>query len=77
VVEAGGRAACLDIVPAPSNTEWQALTKLAKQLGTRATYGTCDVTSEADVTQAFDEILREGDERGASLNSVVACVGIQ
>ncbi|KAI4924378.1 uncharacterized protein J4E92_007459 [Alternaria infectoria] len=77
VVEAGGHAACLDILPEPSNTEWQALTKLAKQLGTTATYRRCDVTSEAEVTQVLDEISREADVQGAPLNGMVACAGIQ
>lgn len=77
VVEAGGHAACLDILPEPSNTEWQALTKLANQLGTSATYRRCDVTSEAEVTQVLEEISKEGDERGAPLNGMVACAGIQ
>jgi NAD(P)-dependent dehydrogenase (short-subunit alcohol dehydrogenase family) len=77
VIEAGGHAACLDILPEPSNTEWQALTKLAKQLGTSVTYRKCDVTSEAEVTQALEEISREGDEQGAPLNGMVACAGIQ
>jgi NAD(P)-dependent dehydrogenase (short-subunit alcohol dehydrogenase family) len=77
VVEAGGHAACLDILPEPSHTEWQALTKLANQLGTTATYRKCDVTSEAEVTQVLEEISREGDERGAPLNGMVACAGIQ
>ncbi|CAN9083979.1 unnamed protein product [Alternaria alternata] len=77
VIEAGGHAACLDILPEPSNTEWQALTKLANQLGTSATYRRCDVTSEAEVTQILEEISKEGDERGAPLNGMVACAGIQ
>jgi NAD(P)-dependent dehydrogenase (short-subunit alcohol dehydrogenase family) len=77
VVEAGGHAACLDILPEPSNTEWQALTKLASQLSTTATYRRCDVTSEAEVTQVLDEISHEADEQGAPLNGMVACAGIQ
>ncbi|EOA91814.1 hypothetical protein ACJQWK_03175 [Exserohilum turcicum] len=77
VVEAGGHAACLDILPEPSEIEWQALVKLAKQLGTTATYRKCDVTSEAEVTQVLDEISQDGDSHGAPLNGMIACAGIQ
>lgn len=77
VVEAGGHAACMDILPEPSETEWQALQKLAKQVGTSATYRKCDVTSEAEVTQVLDEISQESDGHGAPLNGMIACAGIQ
>ncbi|RAR09795.1 oxidoreductase, short chain dehydrogenase/reductase family [Stemphylium lycopersici] len=77
VIEAGGHAACMDILPEPSKVEWEALQKLAKQVGTTATYRKCDVTSEADVTQVLDEISQDGDAHGAPLNGMVACAGIQ
>jgi len=77
VLEAGGHAACLDILPSPSASEWQALSTLAQQLGTTASYRKCDVTSEAEVSQALEEIAWESSHVGAPLNGMVACAGIQ
>ncbi|KAL6707715.1 hypothetical protein ACN47E_003836 [Coniothyrium glycines] len=77
VIEAGGHAACLDILPEPSVTEWQSLTKLAAQTNTSVSYRRCDVTSEAEVTQVLDEIAKDGEELGAPFHGVIACAGIQ
>jgi NAD(P)-dependent dehydrogenase (short-subunit alcohol dehydrogenase family) len=78
VVEAGGHAACLDILPEPaSSDEWDALSKLAKQTGTTVSYRQCDVTSETEVTKVLEEISQDGDEQGAPFHGMVACAGIQ
>jgi NAD(P)-dependent dehydrogenase (short-subunit alcohol dehydrogenase family) len=77
VVEAGGYAACLDILPEPSSAEWEALSKLAKQSGTTVSYRQCDVTSEKEVTCVLEEISKDGDQVGAPFHGMVACAGIQ
>ena len=77
VVEAGGHAALLDLLPAPSGPEYSQLAKLAKQSSLTVSYRKCDVTSEADVTQVLDEIEEEGSKVGAPLGGIVACAGIQ
>ncbi|PSN62397.1 NAD(P)-binding protein [Corynespora cassiicola Philippines] len=77
VVEAGGHAACMDILPEPSAAEWEALSKLAKQSGVGVSYRRCDVTSEAEVTQVIEEIVKEGDAHGTAFHGIIACAGIQ
>jgi NAD(P)-dependent dehydrogenase (short-subunit alcohol dehydrogenase family) len=77
VVEAGGHAALLDLLPEPSEPEYSALIKLAKQASVAVSYRKCDVTSEADVTQVLDEIEKDGEAHGAPLGGMIACAGIQ
>jgi NAD(P)-dependent dehydrogenase (short-subunit alcohol dehydrogenase family) len=77
VVEAGGHAALLDLLPEPSEPEYSALTRLAKQSGLTVTYHSCDVTSEADVTSVLDAIEGSGSKLGAPLGGMIACAGIQ
>lgn len=77
VIEAGGHAALLDLLPAPSEPEYSQLAKLAKQSSLTVSYRKCDVTSEADVTRVLDEIEEEGSKVGAPLGGIVACAGIQ
>ena len=77
VIEAGGHAALLDLLPSPSEPEYSALSKLAKASSLTVSYRTCDVTSEADVTRVLDEIDAEGEKLGAPLGGMVACAGIQ
>ncbi|KAF9874712.1 short chain dehydrogenase reductase family [Colletotrichum karsti] len=77
VLEAGGHAACLDILPEPSAVEWAHLTKLAKANGLSVTYHKCDITDEAATEKVFNEIADAADERGAPFWGAVACAGIQ
>ncbi|KAH7383775.1 hypothetical protein BKA66DRAFT_584221 [Pyrenochaeta sp. MPI-SDFR-AT-0127] len=77
VLEAGGHVACLDILPEPSKTEWEQLSKVAKQHSTSASYQTCDVTSEVQVANTLEKIAREADEQCAPLHGMIACAGIQ
>lgn len=77
VVEAGGHAALLDILPEPSHEEWESLQNLAKRSGASVSYRKCDVTSEADTTQALDVIAEESEKKGAPFHGMVACAGIQ
>lgn len=77
VVEAGGNVACLDILEAPSPTEWPHLNKVAKAGGRTVSYRRCDVTDEAAVEQAFLNIEDEADTLGAPFWGAIACAGIQ
>lgn len=77
VVEAGGHAACIDILPEPAADEWAGLLAAAKAAGVTATYYSCDITSELDVETVFQAITALSIEKGAELRGVVACAGIQ
>lgn len=77
VIEAGGHAALLDLLPSPSEPEYSVLRKLATASSLTVSYHKCDVTSEADVTRVLDEIEAEGEKMGAPLGGMVACAGIQ
>ena len=77
VIEAGGHAALLDLLPSPSEPEYSALQKLATASSLTVSYHKCDVTSEADVTLVLDKIEAEGEKLGVPLGGMVACAGIQ
>lgn len=77
VIEAGGHAALLDLLPEPSEPEYTALTKLAQDSLLTVSYRKCDVTSEVDVTTVLSAIEEEGVKIGAPLGGMVACAGIQ
>ncbi|KAL2169509.1 hypothetical protein VTG60DRAFT_5978 [Thermothelomyces hinnuleus] len=77
VLEAGGHAACLDILPEPAATEWAALQKIATASGLGLSYRRVDVTDEGALAAAFDEIDAEAASLGAPLYGCVACAGIQ
>jgi NAD(P)-dependent dehydrogenase (short-subunit alcohol dehydrogenase family) len=77
VVEAGGHAALLDLLPSPCEPEFSNLSAIAKKNGTTVSYNTCDVTSEVEITRILDEIEANGVQRGAPLCGMIACAGIQ
>ncbi|EED17666.1 oxidoreductase, short chain dehydrogenase/reductase family [Talaromyces stipitatus ATCC 10500] len=77
VVESGGHVACLDLLPAPSESEWAGLQKLCKPRNLTATYAKCDVTSEAEMEEVINAIEQNGIENGAPFYDMVACAGIQ
>ncbi|RDW79569.1 hypothetical protein BP6252_04207 [Coleophoma cylindrospora] len=77
VLEAGGHAACIDILPEPSATEWAALQKLAKSSKLSVSYHKCDITSEEDISKCLDEIAEAGTAANAPLTGTIACAGIQ
>ncbi|TQN67382.1 D-arabinitol 2-dehydrogenase [Colletotrichum shisoi] len=62
VLEAGGHAACLDILPEPSPVEWAHLSKLAAAAaaaagrGLSVTYHRCDITDEAATQRVFEDV---------------------
>ncbi|CAI0642040.1 D-arabinitol 2-dehydrogenase [Colletotrichum fructicola] len=77
VLEAGGHAACLDILPEPAAVEWAHLAKLAKANNLSVTYHKCDITDEPATEKIFNQIADEADQRGAPFWGAIACAGIQ
>lgn len=77
VAEAGGHVACLDILPEPAAAEWDELRYMCKAAGVTVSYVRCDVTSEIEVSRAFEEIAEKSDILGAPFAGVIACAGIQ
>ncbi|KAI7191690.1 hypothetical protein D0869_09222 [Hortaea werneckii] len=77
VIEAGGHAACLDVLEEPTASDWPILQKLAKRSGVTLTYNRCDITSEEQVSGLYEEISKHGKANNAPLAGLVACAGIQ
>lgn len=77
VLEAGGHAACLDILEAPSAVEWTALQKTAKLTGLHVSYHQCDITKEEQLSRILDGIAAEGLRLQAPFYGAIACAGIQ
>lgn len=77
VIEAGGHAACIDILPSPSASEWTSLQKLATTSNLTATYHKCDITVEDDIAATLDAVAEAGARVGAPLHGMIACAGIQ
>jgi NAD(P)-dependent dehydrogenase (short-subunit alcohol dehydrogenase family) len=77
VLEAGGDVACLDLLPEPSEEEWTAVQKTAKQRGLQATYTQCDITNEENTKKVLEDIAAEGIRRNKPLRGAITCAGIQ
>ncbi|KAH8649132.1 NADP-dependent mannitol dehydrogenase [Xylariales sp. PMI_506] len=77
VVEAGGHAACLDILPEPTQPEWEQLNAAAKSRGVTVTYQRCDVTAESEVESVLTAIAEDAISKGAVFGGCIACAGIQ
>ena len=77
VVEAGGHAACLDILPSPDEAEWARVQKLAKQARVTVTYTRVDITDEKAMVEIMEDIAHGAKEKGVRLNGCIACAGIQ
>ncbi|KAJ9490130.1 hypothetical protein VN97_g3147 [Penicillium thymicola] len=77
VLEAGGDVACLDLLPEPSEEEWSAVQKLAKQRGLQATYTQCDITNEEDTKKVLGNVAAEALRRDKPLRGAITCAGIQ
>lgn len=74
VVEAGGHAVCLDILPSPSPKEWADLQVSAKKNNVTISYDVCNITSEEEVSQKFQRIAETSP---APFSGLIACAGIQ
>jgi NAD(P)-dependent dehydrogenase (short-subunit alcohol dehydrogenase family) len=77
VIEAGGHVACIDILPAPSPSEWASLQKLANASRLKVSYHQCDITLEDSISATIDRIAEDGAKAGAPLHGTIACAGIQ
>lgn len=77
VIQAGGHAACMDILPSPAESEWSDLQALAKKSGLTVSYHSCDISKEADMRAAIGEISERGRSLKAPLKGAIACAGIQ
>lgn len=77
VLEAGADVVCLDVLTEPSAAEWQAITKLEKSTGVRASYHRCDITDEETVEKILSEVTLDAKSRGKPIRSLVNCAGIQ
>jgi NAD(P)-dependent dehydrogenase (short-subunit alcohol dehydrogenase family) len=77
VLEAGGDVACLDLLSEPSEEEWSAVQKLAKQRGLQATYTQCDITNEENTKKVLEDIAAEALCRNKPLRGAITCAGIQ
>lgn len=77
VIEAGGHAACMDILPEPAKDEWADLQAKAKLAGLTATYVQCDIAKEEDMRAAVEDISQQGRKLKAPLKGVIGCAGIQ
>jgi NAD(P)-dependent dehydrogenase (short-subunit alcohol dehydrogenase family) len=78
VLEAGGDVVCLDVLPAPSESEWNGINKI-QQKGSRthASYHQCDITNEDAVTATLAETAKEAAKRGKHIRGLISCAGIQ
>lgn len=77
VLDSGGHAACIDILPLPSEPEWTCLQALAKASNLTLSYHRCDITVEDAVSATLDQIADTGSKLGAPLHGTIACAGIQ
>lgn len=77
VLEHGGDVVCLDVLPEPSKTEWDAITELQKASSTKATYRQCDITKEEDVEAALTEAAAEAEKRQKPIRGLIHCAGVQ
>jgi NAD(P)-dependent dehydrogenase (short-subunit alcohol dehydrogenase family) len=79
VLESGGHCACIDILPSPSEPEWDLLRLLAQKLSPSLsiTYHRADITDEAALSAVVATVAENGRQNGAPLRGAVACAGIQ
>lgn len=78
VIEAGGCAACIDILPNEVvENDMIALQKKAKLAGLYASYDRVDITNEPDLEATYATIFSNAKSQGKHLEGVIACAGIQ
>lgn len=77
VLEAGGDVVCLDLLPTPSENEWNGVQKLAAAKGLQAIYTQCDITDEEVTKVTLEKVAAEGLQRNMPLRGLVTCAGIQ
>lgn len=77
VLEAGGDIVCLDLLPTPSEVEWNSVQKLAMSKGLYASYMQCDITNEEGTKVILEKVSAEALQRHKPLRGLVTCAGIQ
>ncbi|KAK5047042.1 hypothetical protein LTR84_006984 [Exophiala bonariae] len=77
VLEAGADVVCLDVLPEPSDVEWNGIMKTSHETGRRATYHQCDITSEDQVQAALATAAAQAGERKRPIRGLVSCAGVQ
>ncbi|KAL2060150.1 hypothetical protein VTL71DRAFT_9972 [Oculimacula yallundae] len=77
VLEAGGDAVCLDILPEPSQVEWASITKAGEETGRTATYHQCDITQEYEVEEAMSQVVGQAEKRNKPIRGLINCAGVQ
>lgn len=77
VLEAGGDAICLDILPAPSAAEWKIIETISKTSNVHAIYHTCDITDEEAVSGTLSVAAEAAARRGRPIRGLISCAGIQ
>lgn len=77
VLDAGGDAVCLDVLPQPSEVEWAGITKIAEETGRSATYFQCDITQEEHVRATLADAESVAEKRKKPIRGLISCAGIQ
>ncbi|KAI1292387.1 hypothetical protein F5Y03DRAFT_402989 [Xylaria venustula] len=73
VLDAGGHVACVDNLHTPAAEEWAVLQQAAKQSNLEVFYRQCDVTNDAAVRKAMDEIDTDVKRLGAQVFGPIVC----
>ncbi|KAG7907567.1 hypothetical protein KL906_003648 [Ogataea polymorpha] len=76
ILEAGGSAVALDLLPEPLTEEWAAAQALAKENGGSLSFNTLDVTSEPAVEMLLPRLAQEAAQAGRPVHGLVNCAGI-
>jgi len=77
VLEAGGDAVCLDILPEPSKEEWAIIKLLQSNLNVSAIYLQCNVVDESAVSSALSQAAEHATRRNKPIRGLLHCAGIQ
>ncbi len=77
VLDAGGDVVCLDVLPQPSEVEWDGITKIGEETGRHATYYQCDIAKEEHVQAALANAASQAEKRKKPVRGLISCAGIQ
>lgn len=76
LLESGSNVVCLDLLPEPSQPQWDNAAKYAKQHGLNLEYIDLDVTNQDQVKQVFKQVF-ESAPSGAPVRGLFTSAGIQ
>ncbi|KEF60681.1 uncharacterized protein A1O9_02242 [Exophiala aquamarina CBS 119918] len=77
VLEAGGDAICLDILPEPSKEDWANIVRIQKSSKASAIYLQCNVVDESAVSSSLAQAAEYAQTRGKPIRGLLHCAGIQ